>query len=193
MLLDSPQTLCDSNYVSDSAVATMTTGLHFLIYPAADTAFTVYDGTNVRCQSGAGGVTVTVNAPARPVRLQVFGKPPNGAQQDGAALSRAATRAAFDAAGRGDVDGFASGLKSRGYFTESVEPYAAALRSLAHSDWSGSHLTGASHQHLSSPELVAAPPDAALALPTTETVARVLDAVASMTARLGAPVEHPDP
>ena len=110
MLLDSPQTLCDSNYVSDSAVATMTTGLHFLIYPAADTAFTVYDGTNVRCQSGAGGVTVTVNAPARPVRLQVFGKPPNGAQQDGAALSRAATRAAFDAAGDGwwqdTADGF---------------------------------------------------------------------------------------
>jgi len=81
-----------------------------VLQPAADTAFTVYDGTNVRCQSGAGGVTVTVNAPARPVRLQVFGKPPNGAQQDGAALSRAATRAAFDAAGDGwwqdTADGF---------------------------------------------------------------------------------------
>ncbi len=104
--------------------------------------------------------------------------------------------AAFDAAGRGDVDGFAGGLKSRGYFTESVEPYAAALRSLAHTDWSGSQLTSASHQHLGPTgplDPLAAPPDAASALPTTATVARVLDAVASMTARLGAPIEPPEP
>jgi hypothetical protein len=100
---------------------------------------------------------------------------------------------AFDAAGRGDVDGFAGGLKSRGYFTESVEPYAAALRSLAHADWSGSQLTSASHLHLGSVDPLTAPPDAGSSLPTTETVARVLDAVASMTARLGAPLEPPEP
>lgn len=97
---------------------------------------------------------------------------------------------AFDAASRGDVDGFAGALKSRGYFTENVEPYAAALRSLAHADWSGTQLTTAGADAELGP--IVAPPDAATALPTTLDVERVLDAVASMTARLGAPIDPRD-
>ena len=98
---------------------------------------------------------------------------------------------AFDAASRGDVDAFAGALKSRGYFTENVEPYAAALRSLAHADWSGSQLTTASASAGGEAALgpIVAPPDAANALPTSMDVERVLDAVASMTARIGAPID----
>jgi hypothetical protein len=101
--------------------------------------------------------------------------------------------AAFDAASRGDVDGFAGALKSRGYFTENVEPYAAALRSLAHADWSGSQLTSASSASALGSTSLVAPPDAATALPTSMAVERVLDAVASMTARLGAPLDPSEP
>lgn len=97
---------------------------------------------------------------------------------------------AFDAAARGDVDGFAGELKRHGYFTENVEPYAAALRSLAHADWSGARLTTAAPAAPAA--LIDAPPDAAGALPNTLAVERVLDAVASMSARLGAPLDPPE-
>lgn len=104
MLLDPVQTLCDSNYVNNPALSTLDlslkAGLHFLIYPDADSNFTVFDGTHIRCQTGS-GITVTLNSVARLLRLQVSGKQPIAVQHDGVDLNRLDARAALDAADEG--------------------------------------------------------------------------------------------
>jgi alpha-D-xyloside xylohydrolase len=101
MLLDSPQTLCDPNYVNNPNIATMDSGLHFLIYPADDSTFTVYDGTNVRCQTTGAIKTITLSSIGRAIRLQVLGKEPNSVLHDAGTLQKLTTRAAFDAANTG--------------------------------------------------------------------------------------------
>jgi hypothetical protein len=115
---------------------------------------------------------------------------------------------AFDAASRGDVDGFAAALKQHGYFTENVDRYASALRGLVHDDAStsatrrvdGVYGAGASEGTTAGfadlagnlPSLSAAlatAPDGPAAFPTTSALARVMDEVASMCSRVGAPLE----
>src|SRR5439155_13479400 len=58
LLDDDTQTLCDANYVKNANVKTPGDGLLFLIYPATDSIFTLYDGTTLRCQSAGGATTV---------------------------------------------------------------------------------------------------------------------------------------
>jgi len=101
MLLDIAQTLCDRNYVSNDQIGTMDSGLHFLIYPANSSTFTVYDGTNVRCQTNGAVKTITLNSIDRAIRLQIFSKEPNDIKRDGVTLNRLTTRPAFDAANAG--------------------------------------------------------------------------------------------
>jgi len=101
MLLQSVQSLCTGDYVNNAAITTMDTGLHFLIYPATDSTFTVYDDTIVRCRSNVGGTTISLKSIARAVRFQISQPEPATVRRDGATLNRLATRAAFDAATEG--------------------------------------------------------------------------------------------
>ena len=98
LLLNVPQTLCDVNYVNNADIATMDDGLHFLIYPANDSSFTVYDGTSIRCQTSGNAKTVTLTSVARRVMLQIRGNEPSRVELNGVALDTFATRPEFDAA-----------------------------------------------------------------------------------------------
>ncbi len=97
MLLNDVQTLCDANYVNNAAISTPDNGLLLLIYPAATSQFSVYDGTVIQCNAGAGEVTVTLTSVPRSVMLQILADEPAKVSRDGATVPRFATSAQFDA------------------------------------------------------------------------------------------------
>jgi alpha-D-xyloside xylohydrolase len=101
MLLTEVETLCDANYVNNPNVKTPDSGLLFLVYPCKQSQFTVYDGTDIRCDAGGGNVTVTLTSVARPVGLQLLADEPLAVVRDGKALAKLATPAQFDAANTG--------------------------------------------------------------------------------------------
>ena len=98
MLLTEVQTLCDTNYVNNPNIRTPDSGLQFLVYPAGESQFTVYDGTNIQCQIVGGKLTVTLSSAPRPVILQLLADEPAKIERDGIALAKLATKALFDAA-----------------------------------------------------------------------------------------------
>lgn len=98
MLINFPQTLCDANYVTNPAVKTADSGLLFLIYPGAASRFTVYDGTDIQCQTGPASLTVTLSSEARAVTFQILRAEPSVIMRDGTALQKLATAAEFDGA-----------------------------------------------------------------------------------------------
>ena len=101
MLLTEVQTLCDTNYVNNPNIRTPDSGLQFLLYPAGESQFTVYDGTNIQCQVVGGKLTVTLSSAPRPVILQLLADEPAKIERDGTALAKLATKALFDAAVNG--------------------------------------------------------------------------------------------
>ena len=83
MLLTEVPTLCDANYVNNPNVKTPDSGLIFLIYPGTGSHFTVYDGTDIRCEAVGGSLTVTLSSVARPVEVQVLADEPASVMRDG--------------------------------------------------------------------------------------------------------------
>ena len=62
MLLDDPDTLCDPDYVADTGLRTMNSGLHVLAIPVKDgPAFELFDGTVIRTNPGL----VSIDGPGR--------------------------------------------------------------------------------------------------------------------------------
>ncbi len=101
MLLSEPESLCDANYVNNAAVKTPDDDLLFLVYPAGNSGFIVYDGTNVQSHADAGGTVITVSSSARRLQLQVLGNTPAMVKRDGMALPQFNSSPEFDAAGSG--------------------------------------------------------------------------------------------
>ena len=116
---------------------------------------------------------------------------------DGAADYLATMRVRYPnavaAAARGDVDGFSTALKQRGYFTAHLDDYAASMRALTRESGRATPSTTTSAAILP-PDLPLAfapamvPPTDPSAYPTQAVVGRVLDAIASAGARIGAPI-----
>src|SRR5262249_35944995 len=82
-------------------ITAMDSGLHFLIYPADESVFTVFDGTSIRCQTNAAVRTITLNSVVRLIRLQISGKQPNAVLHEGTSLQSFTTQEALDAANAG--------------------------------------------------------------------------------------------
>jgi alpha-D-xyloside xylohydrolase len=101
MLVTEVQTLCDANYVNNPNIRTPDSGLQFLIYPGGASQFTVYDGTDIRCEVGGGHLTVTLSSIPRPVMLQLLVGGSARVVRDGATLPSLATAAQFDATDTG--------------------------------------------------------------------------------------------
>lgn len=101
MLLTVPDTLCDADYVNNPAVRTLDDGMQVLIYPAGNTSFALFDGSDIHCMGSGAAVTVTVTSLSRPLLLRLHGLSPASVTRDGAALPQLATQAAFDAATEG--------------------------------------------------------------------------------------------
>jgi flagellar protein FlgJ len=138
--------------------------------------------------------------------FRAYGSLAEGAA-DYVATMRERFGAALPAAARGDADGFAAALKQRGYFTAHLEDYASSMRSLSRDATATGRVHTAASASVPAPDAVpslgslgalpgafgALPgaPSAAMDLPTVDTVARILDAVAAMTAKVGAPLGDP--
>jgi alpha-D-xyloside xylohydrolase len=101
MLLTEVQTLCDANYVNNPNIKTPDSGLQFWIYPNQKSQFTIYDGTDIQCESAGGNLTVTLSSGARPVLLRVLTKEAATVTLDGTPMPKLATAAQFDGAGTG--------------------------------------------------------------------------------------------
>ncbi len=101
MLLTDPQTLCDANYVNHAATKSPDNGLLFLVYPAGNSSFTVYDGTDIRCQAGGPDSTLTISSITRAIKLQILAAEGAGVMRDGVAMPKLATAVEFDSASAG--------------------------------------------------------------------------------------------
>lgn len=106
---------------------------------------------------------------------------------------------AWQASERGDVDGFVHALKAKGYFTADEAGYAASVRSVLARGFDGAApsartaattpgeatpLPGGAPAHFDVDGLLQSLPDG----PSTVTLARVLDAVATSSARIAIPL-----
>lgn len=98
MLLTPAETLCDANYVNNSAIKSPDDGLLFLIYPEGSSGFTVFDGTDIQCVVAAGQTTITLISSARSVFFQVHAEEPVTITHDGLAIPKSSTVPEFDAA-----------------------------------------------------------------------------------------------
>ena len=101
MLLTEVRTLCDANYVNNPTVKTPDSGLLFLVYPGGTSTFSVYDGTEIRCDTAGGTSTVTLSSAARLVVLQIFAEEPAAISRDGVVVSKLATLAEFESSDTG--------------------------------------------------------------------------------------------
>jgi hypothetical protein len=108
---------------------------------------------------------------------------------------------AIEAASRGDVDGYVRALKQGHYFTASESAYAASLRGILRSGFDGvaseapSSPSARAPIGATAPVLVSSlpygvglPPLGVDALPTSETVTRMLDALRLSASNIAAPV-----
>lgn len=89
-LAEVPQTLHDAAYVGDGDVATIGDAWAWLVVPAPEpTAFTAYDDTRVDVTPGAEGeLTIAIDGPARPVRVEVLTPEPMYVSVDDVLLER---------------------------------------------------------------------------------------------------------
>jgi alpha-D-xyloside xylohydrolase len=110
MLMNEPQSLCDANYVNNASVSTPDSGLSFRIYPGGASTFSVYDGTEVRCQTSDGHTLVTLVSEARVVMLEILGGVPQTVLRDGVPLPQRGSIAELDASTSGWVHDVPSGL-----------------------------------------------------------------------------------
>ena len=79
-------TLCDAAYVGNSGIVTWDGSLQFLVYPAADSTFTVYDGTRLQCRTVGTVATLTLLSAPRPVLLKILAAQPSRVGYDGGSL-----------------------------------------------------------------------------------------------------------
>ena len=102
ILGDDVQTLCDANYVNNPAIKTWDGGLEIRVYPAGTSNLTVFDGTDIRSDLGAGATSVTITSPTpRPVLFRILASQPAAVLRDGTTLAKAPSQAAFEAASEG--------------------------------------------------------------------------------------------
>jgi hypothetical protein len=71
MLAEDVDTLCDPDYVNNSAIKTAAAGLLFLLYPAEAGTFAVFDGTELRYQSSPAAMSLSISSAARPIALKI--------------------------------------------------------------------------------------------------------------------------
>jgi alpha-D-xyloside xylohydrolase len=95
---DDVQTICDANYVNNAAVRTWIGGLELRIYPAATSQVALFDGTNVRCDTGADGLSITIDsAVSRTVLLRIHAAKPAAVRIGGVLQPEVTSPPAFDA------------------------------------------------------------------------------------------------
>jgi alpha-D-xyloside xylohydrolase len=94
-LPDGVQSLVDASYTS--GVATPDGSLSVLVYPAANSSYTLYDGTEINCQATTSTTTIGVMSPTRALGFDVFSTAhPISVTRDGVKLTEVAPDALAD-------------------------------------------------------------------------------------------------
>jgi alpha-D-xyloside xylohydrolase len=93
--------LCDAAYVGNSNITTWDGSLQFLVYPATNSSFTVYDGTRLQCQTEGADITLTLASRQRPVTMKIFSTRPARVEYDGTRLHRFTSATAFAGSAQG--------------------------------------------------------------------------------------------
>lgn len=101
LLATNVQTLLDPAYIGHTNLITPDDSLEFLVYPAADSAFTMYDGTHAQCTRNSTVVAFHLSSSGRPVALRIRGGPPFGIERDGVRLPKYTSEADYAAASLG--------------------------------------------------------------------------------------------
>jgi flagellar protein FlgJ len=97
---------------------------------------------------------------------------------------------AMPAAERGDLNGFASSLKGAGYYTAPETEYASALHALAPNLQTTSTSNVTSETLVFPNDSLASQDASTVNFPTVDAVSRVLDAVATSSARIASPIDE---
>lgn len=93
--------LCPSAYIGNTNITTWDGSLQFLVYPATNSNFTMYDGTALQCQT-IGTVTVlSLSSAARQVLMKCLAAQPFGVEHDGVSLTQFTNATTFAQAGQG--------------------------------------------------------------------------------------------
>jgi len=93
--------LCNAAYVGNSNLMTWDGSLQFLIYPATNSSFTVYDGTRLQCQTRSAVTTLLLLSRPRSVMMKIFSAQPVRVECDGASLTQFKNGTDFAQAARG--------------------------------------------------------------------------------------------
>jgi alpha-D-xyloside xylohydrolase len=93
--------LCDSAYIGNPNLTTWDGSLQFLIYPAANSSFTVFDGTSLQCQSREQSLRLSLSSAPRPILLKILATRPLKVERDGVSLTQFRSAARFARATQG--------------------------------------------------------------------------------------------
>jgi len=93
--------LCDAAYVGNTNITTWDGSLQFLVYPAANSSFTVFDGTSLQCRTESGAIRLSLSSPSRPVTMKIFFIEPMRVKCDGRRLHHFTRETDFTQAERG--------------------------------------------------------------------------------------------
>lgn len=93
--------LCDSAYVGNPDITTWDGTLQFLIYPGANSNFTVYDGTALQCRVVNQEISLSLLSKPRPVTMKIFSAEPLRVDYDDKRLRHFTNEIDFTRASRG--------------------------------------------------------------------------------------------
>jgi alpha-D-xyloside xylohydrolase len=88
MISTNVATLCNAAYVGNPAVATWDGSLQFLVYPTANSSFTVYDGTRLQCGTKGAVTTLSLSSKARSVTMKILSAQPLRVERNGMPLAQ---------------------------------------------------------------------------------------------------------
>jgi len=101
MISTNIQTLLDASYIGHTNLVTPDDALDYLVYPADQSSFTMYDGTLAQCTSNQTVIAFALTSVERPVALRVLGGPPAGVELDGVRLPAFGDETSYRNAARG--------------------------------------------------------------------------------------------
>jgi alpha-glucosidase (family GH31 glycosyl hydrolase) len=115
------QTPGDSAHSGATPSVPTTTALDFAVYPAGASAFTVYDGTRVNCQTTSASISLTLTSVGRPVEFRILeAHRPSSVTLNGHALPE-----------RADLDRVSAGWTQTGGFIVVKFPHPGRISRVA--------------------------------------------------------------
>ncbi len=101
MISTNTQTLLDFSYTGNANLIAPDSSLQFLVYPTTNSTFSVYDGTQLTCQSNGTVTALSLTSTLRPIQLRILTTAPAGVERDGVRLPKFTNATAYASASLG--------------------------------------------------------------------------------------------